>query len=439
MRPIGTMTIANPEKILEEVKSQLGVRQSLATITEKFQEELDFMLKNCKKSMLPFPQVCCRGWSEYNEPMDMLAIDFGGSVLKFAVINMPQCQMELKYELEIKSKVVDFKFFDNIVEWICNRIPINNERSLPRKFIVAITFSFPVNANNEIVAMGKGFRMSPELKGISILDILKQSFDRLEKEYSSSFTFEISNVINDSLAVHMTSKYLQSDNNDKISLILGTGVNSCFEVQYEDLPQFKKDILTQFSDDYREKVLINSEMGFLGRYSKSIEFGNFDTNIDDKMPLESITSGKWIPQILHNIIRYYNLLPMVGDEEIKYDGRLICEILSDGECPSEYLLSLWDYEVYQIIRQITKLLINRAAIYLVAAIIAIRKFVSPEIYFTKGGIDIDYVGSFLNYCQYYQERIHLHSKGMVKLQFLNNSNLYGCAITAYSNMFENRI
>ena len=97
MRPIGTMTIANPEKILEEVKSQLGVRQSLATITEKFQEELDFMLKNCKKSMLPFPQVCCRGWSEYNEPMDMLAIDFGGSVLKFAVINMPQCKMELKY------------------------------------------------------------------------------------------------------------------------------------------------------------------------------------------------------------------------------------------------------------------------------------------------------------------------------------------------------
>ena len=48
-------------------------------------------------------------------------------------------------------------------------------------------------------------------------------------------------------------------------------------------------------------------MGFLGRDSKSIEFGNFDTNIDDKMPLESITSGKWIPQILHNIIRYYNL------------------------------------------------------------------------------------------------------------------------------------
>lgn len=426
------MTICNPEKIIEEVKSQLAVHRSIGSITEDFEYELEYMLKNCQKAMLPFPSIDFRMWSDCNTPMKLLAIDFGGSVVKFAVISMPACQLEFKDDMELDTRTVDFRFFDVIVEWICMRLVHHISSDTVIDLKVAITFSFPLNANNEIVAMGKGFKMSPEVRGISILDILKQSFDRFADLYRGRFAFDIKEVINDSLAVHMSSKFLEKDDNDKISLIVGTGVNSCFEVQFEDLPQFKKDIIMQFSERISDRVLINSELGFLGSISKAIEQSNFDINIDSDMPLESVTSGKWIPQLLKNIIAYYNLVPKYGLDDVEFTGKLVNDILDKNK--RNDLEQYWENEEIMIIRKITELLINRAAIYLVAAMNAIRKFVNPEVYISKRSVDIDYVGSFLHKCKYYQERISFHSKNYITLQFLEDSNLYGCAIMTYDSI-----
>ncbi|KAL3238225.1 hexokinase RNJ42_00558 [Nakaseomyces bracarensis] len=426
------MTICNPGEIIEEVKKQLAVHKSIGAITQEFQYELEYMLKNCKNSMLPFPSIDFRMWSECNTPMKLLAIDFGGSVIKFAVISMPLCQLEFKDDMEIQTRIVDLKFFDVIVEWICTRLTQHFHADDFLDLKVAITFSFPLNSNNEIVAMGKGYKMSPEIEGISILDILKQSFDRQSDRYQGNFTFEIKDVINDSLAVHMSSKFLEKDDNDKISLIVGTGVNSCFEVQFQDLPQFKQDIISQFTDKTPERVLINSELGFLGARSKAIEQSIFDTNIDTDMPLESVTSGKWIPQLLKNILAYYNLAPRNGIDKVDFSGKLVNDILDPTK--EDSLLELWEIEELVLIKRITELIINRGAIYLVAALNAIRKFVNPEVYISKRSVDIDYVGSFLQKCSYYQERILLHSKNRMTLQFLENSNLYGCAIMTYDSI-----
>lgn len=422
-------------------------KDSLDNISLKFKEELASRLQNSNISMLPTKTLEKGVRTSLNsstvtlgDDNTILAIDFGGTSLKIALVTMPTCIIQYRDEFQVTNKVVDLKFFAEIIEWICSRLDVFyaskkvSDWNLKPLF-VAITFSFPLNAEKEIAAMGKGFIMTDSIKNVGLDEIIKNSFIQSGVE-----NVTVCDIINDSVAVYLTSEFIcDTKESCSVSLIVGTGTNTCFELPFDALPKFKRDPFQVEKTSSKLNVVINGEMGFLG--SKVIELAPFDVQNDSPctMPLEYITSGKWLPIILKNIICYYNIIPELNGkmDDLEIDGQLLCQLVE-----SENLENIKVKGVPQIqlplVRDIAKLLLNRGAFYLVAALKAIFELKSElndenenENDSTANVMEIGYVGSFLQNCSYYHEQIDFFSENKITLKFMEDSNLIGAAIAAF--------
>lgn len=355
-------------------------------------------------------------------PDTFLAIDFGGSTLKFALISMPSCQIVFQDGFDITARLVDHKFFDTMITWISFKLNeyLAGEVQRP-KFLVSITFSFPLNDKLEIITMGKGFEMSLDILGKSVKEILSSSFDRVLSDLPGRrFDVEVCDVINDSVAVYLTSKFMCK--NESVSLILGTGINSCFELSPEKVPIKKRLHNTPGNCNY----LMNVEAGFLG--NDVINVTKFDYNGDSErnMPLEDISSGKWLPIAFANILKQYHI---VGFDSTSMDGEMLVEIAEN-----RYKGQL-DRDSLRLAREISRLLIQRGAFYVVAMLFAVGSLVNRDINDNKNSevIEVGYVGSFLAHSNYYKSQIALFSQNRMHFQFLHNSNLLGAAVATYLN------
>lgn len=433
------------QELLFDIESKLIPRDSFESITDKFKNELQERLKLSNNSMLPtFLNKSSKPVLSDNNPNKIiLAIDFGGTNLKFAIFRShPTYSIQYSNIMVIENKLVNIEFFENIVKNIvlqlndyfvtnCNTIDSHTDKNI----FVSITFSFPLNQNNEITVMGKNFELTDEVKGQSIDLILQRAFDKYSVSYMSGrFKFWINqNIINDSIAVHLTNKYSKGHENDiitnekkkndkMISLILGTGLNVCFELPFTNLPDFKKPVMDGVYNNKKEDVIINSELGFLGADIIQLD-PDFDiiSILEMPMPLENITSGNALPQILKRVLESYQIYPELI---INFDGEMFCQLVDGHDIKS--VISGIDID---FIRKIALIIMKRASIYLVAAIYAIHNFIN-----LKGPLKFDqtimvgYVGSFLAYCKTYQEMIDKYSSGKIQLQFLPDSSLIGAAI-----------
>lgn len=435
------------EEILYEIESKLIPTESLSSISHKFKQEIEERLIHSENSMLPsFLKKSTHQSYNPHKSDSILAIDFGGTNLKFAIFKTyPNYSIQYMNSMTVQNKIVDLKFFNNIVETII--LEINDyfmtQQISSKDISISITFSFPLNSNNEITAMGKHFVLTDEIKGKPIDKILQCAFNKFAMIHlNGKFNFWVNeNIINDSIAVHLTNKYICDKNNDvknknknkQISLILGTGLNTCFEVPFAKLPNFKKQFTTTITNDNanNDDVIINSELGFLGTdIIKLCE--EFDVVSTLKMPmhLENITSGNYLPEILKRILNYYHIYPELT---INFDGEMFCQLIEGEDIKS--MLSDVDIE---FIRDIALIVLERASIYIVGAIEAINLFVNTNEKNKKREasnnenkrINIGYVGSFLAYGKTYQELIDKHSKGHINLQFLPDSSLIGAAVIA---------
>lgn len=477
-------------KVINELRKILLPKQQLKSISENFRNEIVDRLNNSPDSMLPSSLNILRLYKNNNDLLHpynhnkILAIDFGGTTLKIAVIKTyPVLCIDYLHTLEVKEKYVDSQFFEKIIQLIIDELNdkffdffydndlINNKiLNIP----VSITFSFPLNSNFEITSMGKGFTLSDEIKDINFLTFLQNIFDKvsLQNTIHDSFAFTIKDnlIINDSIAVHLTNTYIKqfpaatffidshpsilassssilanSDGNS-ISFILGTGINASFELPLEDLPKFKQMELIKsknncpFEND--STVVINSEIGFLGK--NCIDLTKFDYYPSDPsklMPLEYITSGKYIPSILVRILKEYPIIcPRLArfyDLESFLDGAMfgkLANIQDDfdlQEVTSEIKQkTAIDTELdIRWLSKISKIIIQRASIYIVAALLEIDSLMSKykKSYYHK--IDIGYVGSTLAFSKYYQHEITRISNGIINLVFLQDSSLFGAAIS----------
>ena len=124
-------------------------------------------------------------------------------------------------------------------------------------------------------------------------------------------------------------------------------------------------------------------------------------------------------------------------DDLEIDGQLLCQLVE-----SENLENIKVKGVPQIqlplVRDIAKLLLNRGAFYLVAALKAIFELKSElndenenENDSTANVMEIGYVGSFLQNCSYYHEQIDFFSENKITLKFMEDSNLIGAAIAAF--------
>lgn len=413
--------------ILEQLRQQLLPSEPLEDVSRKFRAELKRNLQTSEKSMLVGGIIArralrkeaaeaCRSENAYHE---VLAIDFGGSTLKFALVCMPLCNIAFQDGFDITSRLVDQKFFDIAISWIWLKL---NEylagRDDPAKLLVSITFSFPLNEKDQIITMGKGFQMAPEVQGKSVKKLITLSFQRiLADSPKARFEVEICNVINDSAAVYLASKFMCK--NESLSLILGTGVNSCFELPLSAMPHKKRPT----SDPSNYNCLVNVEAGFLG--NGIINITPFDSHGDGErnMPLEDVTAGKWLPMALANILKKYKI---EGIDSRTIDGELFVAIV-EGRHTGKFT-----YDNLGLVREISKLLIQRGAFYVVAMLLAVGGLMDQH---SAKAIEVGFVGSFLANSQYYQEQIALYAHDRLHFQFLHNSNLLGAAVATYMNKF----
>lgn len=430
------------EEILYEIESKLIPTESLSSISHKFKQEIEERLTQSDNSMLPsFLKKSTLQSYNSRKSDSILAIDFGGTNLKFAIFKTyPSYSIQYMNSMTVQNKLVDLKFFNNIVETII--LEINDyfmtQRITSKDISISITFSFPLNSNNEITAMGKDFILTDEIKGKSIDKVLQSAFNKFAMIHlNGKFNFWVNeNIINDSIAVHLTNKYIRDETNDvknknknkKISLILGTGLNTCFEVPFAKLPNFKKQYTTNSDNQNNDEVIINSELGFLGTdIIKLCEEFDVVSTLKMPMPLENITSGNYLPEILKRILNYYHIYPELT---INFDGEMFCQLIEGEDIKS----MLSDVDI-GFIREIALIVLERASIYIVGAIEAIHMFVNDnennnnKLNENKR-INIGYVGSFLAYGKTYQEMIGKHSKGKINLQFLPDSSLIGAAVIA---------
>ncbi|CCF58572.1 hypothetical protein KAFR_0E04210 [Kazachstania africana CBS 2517] len=450
------------DQILSELTELMIPKASVKQLTEEFAFQLEERLMKSHESMLPsnlsYTGVVAEDRSKfYKLPYNhnkILSVDFGGTTLKFAIIKTyPIASILYIEEFEInENKIVNLNFFKIIIERILLRLTSlnygnvndsnchNNTNLLFNYFFdndiinnkllnipVTITFSFPINSDFKITSMGKGYQLTDEIKSMNIVELFQNLFDFYTEKFQVHNTFKFSvdnNIINDSIAVHFANKLAKKENNRSseklISLILGTGINSCFELPIKKLPAFKQEqIISKFSeyldtdmktiDEDNINVILNSEVGFLGK--DIVNLTNFDYQQGKNelfMPLEFTTSGNYVPKILKKILVHYNILPI--DELEKIDGKFITNELSknfDG-----------------IIAKICQILIKRASIYIVSVIFAIESMINDHTRI----INVGYIGSFLQFCQFYQEEIVRVSNGLVRLNFLRNSSIIGSSI-----------
>ncbi|SCV99373.1 LAFE_0A01750g1_1 [Lachancea fermentati] len=403
--------------ILEELRDILIPKSTIKSLMKSSLFELEQRLQESSISMIPSGSD--RPFKNPKNENDTfyLAIDFGGSTLKVGVVSPGSLEVSHIRTTPYVSNVVDLKFFQQLVNWICQeiahyiKVSKANDCSI---FHVSTTFSFPLNAFDEITTMGKGFIMTDDIKNVSLSEILESSFKTALAHKEFTFDVKVHGIVNDSIAVYLTNRATHRDS--YLSLVLGTGINSCFPLSTEKLPPFKKSA-------YLQNVLINSEIGFLGH--NFIQLCQHDPEQLDSqpfMPLEYVTGGKWIPLTLKKILEYYQLLP---NTLLEFDGNLICQIL-------EGTMSNVFKSHFVLVKQITQLLIERAAMYLAAVLLSIAVFIGKQ----QKVLNVGYVGSFLKHCEYYRSQTKLFTSGFLQLEFLENSNLIGATISTWQDLHE---
>ncbi|SCU98706.1 LADA_0H14862g1_1 [Lachancea dasiensis] len=402
---------------LDEIETLLEPNESIEELVRLGVLDLELRLQESDTSMLSGEVMKSRPlkfekWGAHRIP---LALDFGGSFIKLAFIDPENGCILKHHSLAVKRTIVDKRLFQDVVDWICQQIDVFLGESgtiCPIDYVMGVTFSFPLDLNGGLTTMGKGFILTDELKGAKVTELLQWHFDQTVGSRDASFSVLVSGIVNDSVAVYLANAVTNAQKNN-ISLILGTGINACFSIPASRLPARKLPADAKPLDT----VLINSELGFLGQ--RFINLTGFDCTSEPHMPLEFVTSGRWIPQTLYNILKSYHLLPKVISG-LEFDGKLVCGILDGSKT------SLFD-ETQQDVQEITRFLIKRAAIYATAALLSILHFTGST---QSGVVRIGYVGSFLQHCYEYKNLIQEFSQGRLELVFLEHSNLIGAFVNS---------
>lgn len=386
----------------------------LEDIINEFVAEIEERLRESDVSMLPSGVIRQNRPGGAHTGEKYLAIDFGGSSVKLGFVSASELSVSWVRTRAVTKRQVDLQFFDTVVSWICDQVGEYIEENAiesDAQFVLGTTFSFPLNERGEIMTVGKGYTLTEEVTGLSVTTILEHSFCRVLEKRALRFQVQVRGVINDSAAVFLANQ-ARNEAGD-VSLILGTGINACFSLANAELPEAKQ--RAGAADNAR--VLVNSEIGFLGaQYVKMTQFDPYGEV--PFMPLEYVSSGKWLPLTLEKVLRYYGVLPD-SLEGLEFDGKLVCAILSGA---TESILGA---ERQKQTEEVCRVLVERAAIYTSCALLAVLQLAGHDRIAAGSRVEVGFAGSFLQHCSAYRARIEELSGGVIELIYLEHSNLLG--------------
>lgn len=430
-------------------------------ITKQFEDSIYDSLLNSENCMIPFFDVTLNNNAITADSL-ITVIDIGGSTLRISVVrflenNNAECIINRTWLINDSNKHFDRSFFD----WIANNFKsiINNEllekmsnSHHESKINIGITWSFPlvqnIAPNRGIVSdLGKGFSVSDEFKGKDLKDIFETCFKQ------NDILIDVRAIVNDSISVYIAGSYFKDS---KLGLVQGTGVNSCFLINSNMLGDFKKQSFE--NDRIISKYLVNTEASFLGfhlvDYITSIDLKLNNTwnsviqkkylppHLTTKMygvfqPLELLTSGRYLPEIIRRIIientfsTNFDPNMLTNDEQLPYG-------LSATRLSKIYK-NTNDSEDLNNLRIITDTIIYRASLILASYIIALLKVTK----FTKiATLDVCVVGSMLEFFPGYKDKVldilqiqsrrqHIPS---VSFDFIKDSSVYGAAIASFVDL-----
>jgi hexokinase len=371
-----------------------------------------------------------------------LCLDVGGSTIRIAVVSIKDMKIEVmkqeEWLLKEDQKLINFEFFESLVTRAILLIEsLQHVTNMDREISnVGVTWSFPLNSSNEILKMGKGFTISSEISNLSISELIKMSFDKLHFGKVDKVT-----IINDSVAVNL-SNLLNEDVKSDISLIVGTGLNSCIQHNNE---------------------LINTELGFFGKLSKPNAYDlklnsgwinpqkpHLKQLSDDNLfqPLEFLCSSRYITELFRLIVVDLIELNILSITELpepfqnRYEthGSLITilEDIKDIICvqkslSDEFNLDLTKTDI-RFLNKIISVILERSSIFLSLGIKALDRFITSSPYDEKKLINVTFIGSFLSHSGLYQKKIIEHSNGTIKLNHVDNSSIIGAGVAAFLNI-----
>ncbi|KAG0687274.1 hypothetical protein C6P40_002573 [Pichia californica] len=471
-------SLASYSNIQVELNEYLNIgkiKNDFDTITLNFEESIYQALNISDNCMLPCFNVVCDKQLLSQPTGSFAVIDIGGSTLRVSVVkfldgNNAHCIVNKSWTIEDSNKHLDRSFFKWIAFNFASLIndDLRNElKNNDGNIKVGITWSFPIiqneSSNRGIVSdLGKGFSISDEFKGKDLKDIFENCFQ------NNGISIKIYSIVNDSISVFVTGAYF---NNAKIGLVQGTGVNSCFLIDQSTLGEKKRGILKNTKDD--KQLLINSEASFLGSH-----LHDYICNADKKMnqnwnlmgdediipphlttdkygvfqPLEVLTSGRYIPEIVRRImVERLCKNSLISIDETKSMYSLSAEFLAslyqrhdrtEFKEELEELLSIGNLnlksEDLNMLKIITETVILRASLILSSYIIALVRVMK----FTKlPELEISVIGSMLQFFPNYKETVldilETESKKgdfpQISFDFIKDSSIYGASIAAFVN------
>lgn len=355
----------------------------------------------------------------------ILCFDIGGSTIRISVIEIKCSSVAVKLQkqwlLKEDEKLIDLKFFDDLIKKSIELISQFDKKS----WNVGISWSFPLTERNKIITMGKGFIISDEIKSSPINELISDSFNK------SKIIIDKVSIINDSISVAL-STLLDKSENSNISLIVGTGINSCINFNNQ---------------------LINVELGFFGKLPRPTKY---DLIIDSRwnqdlkphliqddsnlfQPLEFLCSSRYIIKLFKIIAADLIDLGIIRYNEFFFDDLfeihgsfiLLFENLKDIESIiPELIKQNFNFSIDDIktFNRVLNIIIKRSSIFASLSIKALNQFINNS---DDNVINVNYIGSFLENSTLYQNQIIKQSNNSIRLHHIRNSSIIGAGIASY--------
>ncbi|GAB7348859.1 hypothetical protein MBLNU459_g7562t1 [Dothideomycetes sp. NU459] len=391
------------EDYLGEVKRLFEAPLSsdnLHAMSEELQREFQYKLQSSNICMLPsfnhtLPTGCERG--------TFLALDVGGSTFRVALVRLSGKDSE-KDGMEIMTirsfaidrKVRDLKgksFFDWIAERIEEVLAVDDHQPdrCARPLSMALAWSFPIEQTStrsgSLLPMGKGFCATHGVEGQDLCELIMHSC----RERKLNVLLQA--LVNDSSATLLSQAY--RDPSTRLSLILGTGINSAIYLPVSALSSEKYGDRPQSWYAVAKRVLVNTELSMFGNAvwgsSPWDNHLNATHGLPDFQPLEYKVGGRYLGELVRLILveaietvgLFRGQMPAKLQEPYALDTGIVAQFehdTTDFLCaastamqaahplPRNQQPSLGDLH---FVRSVSKLVSNRAAGYVATAVHAL--------------------------------------------------------------------
>lgn len=323
----GTFTDV-PQALLEEIheiEHLLTVSpETLQKITKHFITELDKGLSK-KGGNIPMIPGWVLDFPTGQETGDYLAIDLGGTNLRVVLVRLlgnhkfdtTQSKYALPKHMREASADELWGFIaECLKKFVDEFYPDGVDHPLPLGF----TFSYPASQDNITEGILQRWTKGFNISGVEGKDVVPMLQDALKK---LDVPVEVVALINDTTGTLVASMY--TDDETKMGLIFGTGVNGAYYDNCGDIPKLEGRLCDDVSP--QTPMAINCEYGSFDNEHLVLPRTKFDIQIDAESPrpgqqaFEKMISGYYLGEVLRLI-----LLDLSDNKKLIFHGQDLAKL-----------------------------------------------------------------------------------------------------------------